>query len=156
MLYFYDQYPFFIKTEALFDFTVLKEKGSPAADGLLGQRVNQQRFPACHSRLLCVFAGFAFVQIKIHIDRPDQQAAAPEGFRINPQIAAQRNGHLYAVKQKGGGVRSFPVVSVRDVIVFPVLADPAVIMNHAAAFNQRVGGIDVWPILCVGGQRDTQ
>ena len=121
VLYFNDQYPFFIKTEALFAFTVLKEKCSPSAEGLLGQRINQQRFPACHSRLLCVFAGFAFVQIKIHIDRPDQQAAAPEGFRINPQIAAQRNGHLYAVKQKGGGVCSFPVVSVRDVIVFPVL-----------------------------------
>lgn len=115
-LYFYDQYPFLIKTEALFDFAVLKEKGSPAAEGLLGQRVNQQRFPACHCRLFCVFAGFVFIQIKIHIDRPEQQAAAPEGFRIDPQIAAQRSGHLYAVKQKGGGVRSFPVVSVRDVI----------------------------------------
>ena len=88
VLYFYDQYPFFIKTEALFDFTVLKEKGSPSAGGLLGQRVNQQRFPACHSRLLCVFAGFAFLQIKIHIDRPDQQAAAPEGFRIDPPHSA--------------------------------------------------------------------
>ena len=102
VLYFYDQYPFFIKTEALFDFTILKEKGSPAAEGVLGQRINQQRFPACHSRLLCVFAGFAFVQIKIHIDRPDQKTARTEGFRIDPQNAAQRSGHLYAAKQKGG------------------------------------------------------
>ena len=36
VLYFYDQYPFFIKTEALFDFTVLKEKGSPSAAGSIG------------------------------------------------------------------------------------------------------------------------
>ena len=138
VLYFYDQYPFFIKTEALFDFTVLKEKGSPAADGLLGQRINQQRFPARHCRLLCVFAGFAFVKIKIHIDRSDQKTARTEGFRIDPQNAAQRSGHRYAVKQKGGGVRSFPVVSVRDVIVFPVLADPAVIADYITVFYQRI------------------
>lgn len=140
MLYFYDQYPFLIKTEALFDFTVLKEKGSPAADGFLGQRVNQQRFPACHSRLLCVFAGFAFVQSKIHIDRPEQQAAAPEGFRIDPQNAAQRSGHLYAVKQKGGGVRSFSVVFAGFLVVLPLFADPAVVVDHFTVFYQRIRG----------------
>lgn len=91
MLYFYDQYPFFIKTEALFDFTVLKEKGSPAAEGLLGQRVNQQRFPACHCRLFCVFAGFVFIQIKIHIDRPDRDLRTgriPDRFHRTPHSAA--------------------------------------------------------------------
>ena len=91
VLYFYDQYPFFIKTEALIDFTVLKEKGSPSAGGLLGQRINQQRFSTCYSRLLCVFAGFVFIQIKIHIDRPEQQVTAPEGFRIDPRRTAQRS-----------------------------------------------------------------
>ena len=140
VLYFYDQYPFFIKTEALFDFAVLKEKGSPAADGLLGQRINQQRFPACHCRLLCVFAGFAFVQIKIHIDRPDQQAAAPEGFRIDPQIAAQRNGHRYAVKQKGGRIRSFSVVFAGFLVFLPVFADPAVAVDYITVFYQRIRG----------------
>ena len=140
VLYFYDQYPFFIKTEALFDFTVLKEKGSPAAEGLLGQRVNQQRFPACHSRLLRVLAGFAFVQIKIHIDRPDQKTARTEGFRINSQIAAQRNGHLYAVKQKGGRIRSFSVVFAGFLVVLPVFADPAVIADYITVFYQRIRG----------------
>lgn len=140
VLYFYDQYPFFIKTEALFDFAVLKEKGSPAADGLLGQRVNQQRFPACRSCLLCVFAGFAFVQIKIHIDRPDQKTARTEGFRIDPQIAAQRSGHLYAVKQKGGRIRSFSVVFAGFLVVLPLFADPAVAVDYITVFYQRIRG----------------
>ena len=140
VLYFYDQHPFLIKTEALFDFTVLKEKGSLAAEGLLGQRINQQRFPARQCRLLRVLAGFVFIQIKIHIDRLEQQATAPEGFRIDPQIAAQRSGHLYAVKQKGGRIRSFSVVFAGFLVVLPVFADLAVAVDYITVFYQRIRG----------------